>query len=611
MSQPSVQERSGLDQGSSASRIKQSMAFVSWRGVSIAGKKRRWSRLVVLSLLAAVAVWIVGAGVQLYRAQGYAASGQKTISDIQARTAPLVDLDGPLITDLRAAGHDFGTARSILRGVWLAPLRIAPVLGRQLRAIEGMLSAGQQISTWSAGAAESAQNMFEHEWHTPSDRPAVLREFGTLALQTSDKIKAIDLGPNEALVSPVASLRDHMQSRISAAAEDLVNTVTVANGMAHFLQGPSQYVVFAANNAEMRAGSGMLLSAGLLQANNGEVILGDMQPVEELNPTTNAPPLSQELNSLWGWLTPASEYRNLATVPNFPTTANLAAQMWAAKSGQQVDGVLVMDPQALRAVLRVTGPVHFRHGEMSASRVLDYVLHEQYLRPQGKRHREERRDDLGAIAHATLNAVNSGKWNPSRMCMALVSAAQGRHILAWSSDSEQEAAWRAGGVSGEVKSNSLSVSLLNRAGNKLDYFQDVKAQLDITKLAKDASGRLKVTIHNRAPVGEPSYVIGPHKDSGVGEGVYLGIFSVNFPTWVRDIKMDPQLKPVSAGPVGNSYQSSAWFQIARGETKTITVDFVLPKSGVLRVDSSSRIPPIKWTFGKDSWNDVAKHEIAW
>ena len=42
----------------------------------------------------------------------------------------------------------------------------------------------------------------------------------------------------------------------------MVDVDDASTGIAQMAQGPSKYLVLAANNAEMRAGSGMLLSAG-------------------------------------------------------------------------------------------------------------------------------------------------------------------------------------------------------------------------------------------------------------------------------------------------------------------------------------------------------------
>ena len=48
--------------------------------------------------------------------------------------------------------------------------------------------------------------------------------------------------------------------------------------VARILEGPQTYLVLAANNAEMRAGSGAFLDAGVATTSSGSVTLGDLGP---------------------------------------------------------------------------------------------------------------------------------------------------------------------------------------------------------------------------------------------------------------------------------------------------------------------------------------------
>ena len=75
------------------------------------------------------------------------------------------------------------------------------------------------------------------------------------------------------------------------------------------------------------------------------------------SPTSTCPddrvPLSGDVADRWGWLAPNREWRNLASSPRFDANAELAAQMWKASTGQDVDGVLAHRPRrAPRAARR-------------------------------------------------------------------------------------------------------------------------------------------------------------------------------------------------------------------------------------------------------------------
>src|SRR5439155_12845771 len=129
------------------------------------------------------------------------------------------------------------------------------------------------------------------------------------------------------------------------------------DAVAGLLGGPHRYLVFAANNSEMRAGSGMFLSVGVMTTSNGTIELSDMEPTGDLPVPPGKVPISGDLAARWGWIKPTEDFRNLMVSPRFDLMAPLAAQMWQAVGRPPVDGVLALDPIMLRAMLAATGPV--------------------------------------------------------------------------------------------------------------------------------------------------------------------------------------------------------------------------------------------------------------
>src|SRR5207244_8808773 len=126
--------------------------------------------------------------------------------------------------------------------------------------------------------------------------------------------------------------------------------------VASLLTGPRTYLVLAANNAEMRAGSGMFLSIGELTTSAGSLRLTGMSSVTEV-PIPPGVPVEGDLASRWGFIDPAADWRDLMLSPRFDASAQLATRMWAAAGRGPVDGVLVLDPVALSGILQATGPV--------------------------------------------------------------------------------------------------------------------------------------------------------------------------------------------------------------------------------------------------------------
>jgi hypothetical protein len=373
--------------------------------------------------------------------------------------------------------------------------------------------------------------------------------------------------------------------------------------------------VLAANNGEMRAGSGMFLSAGAATFSDGLFTMGPMVPTPTINPPPGVVPLTGSLATLWGWLKPNADWRNLATSPRFDATAPLAAQMWQAVTGQHVDGVLAVDPVALQALLAAQGPVQVGAQQFSAADVVSYLLLGQYAGiPADVADQQDRLDQLSGVARATVAALSSRPWQAASLISELSGVGKGRHVLAWSSDPVQEQAWTAAGISGELHPDSLAVSVMNFGGNKLDQFLHVTATLSTTPGPGGLSrAHLVVDLHNEAPTGLAGYVSGPNPDSGAAEGVYQGIFSVNVPG-VASLPTLQGVSPLLAAGIDGPTKSVAggYFQIPRGQTLRATVDFELPAgTHEVEVEPSARIPPITWHYGHVRFSDTSPERLAW
>ncbi len=175
--------------------------------------------------------------------------------------------------------------------------------------------------------------------------------------------------------------------------------------------------------------------------------------------------------------------------------------MWKAKTGEQVDGVLALDPFALRALVKVSGPVKVerqddRRGQRGAAR--SCCSSTSTTRPISPipnrtcRSNDQRRERNGEIARAIVDQLDKAGWNIADLVDDLRTAARGRHVLFWSADPAQQRGWKAAGVSGVLPSDAFMVSLENRAGNKLDQF--VRTAVVLKRRAVPAGTEVTATI---------------------------------------------------------------------------------------------------------------------
>jgi hypothetical protein len=356
----------------------------------------------------------------------------------------------------------------------------------------------------------------------------------------------------------------------------------------------------------------MFLDAGVLETHDGSLVLSPFRPAEDLMLPPGAVPLEGDLAARWGWLKPNEEWRNLGVSARFDVTAPLAAAMWQATGGGPVDGVLAVDPVALRAILAAVGDVDVDGRTVGAGNVVDRILHQQYVDHAADPRQNSRREDLGSIAGAVMRALDTRTWKADRLGKELAGAARGRHLLAWSAQPAEQAGWTAAGIDGSLRADSVMVSVLNRAGNKLDQFLLVDADLELRRTGAVTEGELRLTLRNSTPAGEPPYVTGPSPGSGVDAGVYLGLVTVNLPGSAQNGRIDGRNDLAVAGADGPTRVISALWQASAGEEATIVVRFRLPyKGGSLRIEPTARVPGVAWSSAGRHWDDGSAKTVTW
>ncbi len=570
-------------------------------------------------LLLVVVAWVVSSVVLLWIARDRAIDGIERLERAADRLSSDALLRGKGEDALRAAARDFDSAHDLAGHAILAPWSVVPLLGQNADSVAVLTSAAADVARIGERASAESRDVLRQSPATGAARIAMLDQLEGVLDRADRRLARLDLGPDFLLLPPLADARDRFRERLQELRQTVVDARSLAEGAQRLLTGPRRYLVLAANNAEMRAGSGMLLSAGVAEFADGQVTVGPFESTTLIDVPAGAVTLQPAVEELWGWLDPEQHFWALATTPRFDVTASIAAEMWEAAKGQRVDGVLVVDPVALGEVLDAQGPVTVGPSTLSAGDVVSYLLLEQYeLLGQGDvltsaSEQQVRRDQLSAVAGTVVSTLSDRPWESSRLAQGLGQAARGRHVLAWARDPVEQRAWEAGGIAGELEDASLSVSLMNFGGNKLDQFMAVRARLRVVEDGEQSVVTVRLRIRNDAPPGLPTYVAGPHPDSGVGEGVYQGIVAVNVPGVASLPEVDGPGETVVAGIDGpTKIVAQGYLQIARGEEATVRVRFRLPEgSRALDVEPSARVPPITWRHGSARWEDRSRHSVEW
>ncbi|CAN5471624.1 hypothetical protein BH10ACT1_BH10ACT1_42750 [soil metagenome] len=570
----------------------------------MATRRGRWVRVVVV---VGILAWLGVAAVLLLKAKTANEDARDALDRAQQRRKFHALIAPETGAQLAEAHKKLAEGHSLLSNPLLAPLKILPVVGRQVRAADRLDREAAEATDIARDALGELRDLSAAPAPGGAERLAVVKRLADVVERSERRLRALDLGTDKALIGPVQDARDEFGDKLDDAVTNLDRAGTLLAGMQPFLDG-SNYLLLGANNAEMRAGSGMFLSATTLTTDKGAIELGDVRPTNQLI-LPKGVPTRGDLPRNWPWLDTGADLRNLALTPQFPVSAEIAARIWAAEpGGQPVDGVMAIDVQGLQAVLDVVGPVTVNGIQYSDRTIRAQLLNGQYAQfdSQG-----ERTDQLGEVARQAFDRLEGGSWEVGDLATALIRIVSGRHLMVWSSDKVQQAGWEAASADGHIEEDSLAVSILNRGGNKLDYFFDVAADMTTQR---DASGTdVKVVVHltNRVPTNQPRYVQGPNTPSVIA-GEYVTIAVANVPGTASDLRFTGGAYETLAGRDGPTQARGQYLRLKRGKKGTLTLSFHLPpevRSVVL--EPSARVPGTEWTFNGRTLGAEERRTLRW
>jgi hypothetical protein len=560
---------------------------------------------VILVVLVLAVAWIVAAGALLAAAAKQLQQGRDLASATVDGLQPSTLLSADVADPLDEAATDFRDARGKLRHPILAPIRVLPVLGRQLRSIDASAATAGDVTGVAATALRRTRAVVQKPVTDGEARLAVVEQLVDAVRDARAGLADLDLGPDQALIGPVRTVHRDLEERVDDARDALRHADEALTATKKLLAGPSSYLVIAANNAEMRAGSGMWLTGGILTAESGRLSLGEMAPIYEIATpaagAVNVAEVDEDLQDNWGWMHPDVEWRSLMASPRFVPSAEVAARMWAATGHEPVDGVLVLDAVGLGNLVAATGPVTLDGETYDRDAIVRELLHDQYVRFQSGV-QSSRREALSEVASAVFDRLDAGDWKADELARQLTDSVRGRHLMLWAADATSQRAWAGAGASGALQTDSLAASLLNRGGNKLDWFQRSTAELSSRRDGDDRVVTLRLTYTNTVGEGEPAYISGPYPGAETVKDEYKGVVAVNLPGFARDITLDGVPTEIR-GDDGPTKLVAGTLRLERGERATVTIRFRIAATDKLVVAPSARHPATPWTHGSTTWYD--------
>lgn len=489
-------------------------------------------------------LWVVGNG---YRAARDLQGLERTLNSLRTeavRTTPAIRLDALTAEAQAQAQRANRHTHDVVWGAWSH----APFVGSTLRTTM-VLSHESALLTTNAlpsfiGTAKSVP-------HLRSPRGTV--DITPLRGQQAGlRVAAQTLTTSVERVSALAPCRVSQVERgrtrfiallgeLAGRARGLAVAAAVGPDVMGF-EGDRRYLVTVQNNAEARASGGIVGAYGLLSVRNGKPVLETFGPDTELRGVPrNAIDLGDEWRRRYDLLGSARDWREVTATPDFPTAGKMMLALWATThGGQQLDGVLSIDPPGLADILEATGPLpSTTGGPLTYQNVVARTLSDAYrLFPDKAKRSEVLSDD----AEATFKALTAGAGDSLVLGERMGHAVLGGHLKLYLTRTELQNQLETTAVASALPATaSPYLSVITQDGNndKLSYYlrRDVgyrgsilASQLDFGSgkgPEPQEAGVVTVRLHNTAPAsGLPDYVA-PATNLATGKAIPRGRMRVS------------------------------------------------------------------------------------
>jgi hypothetical protein len=290
---------------------------------------------------------------------------------------------------------------------------------------------------------------------------------------------------------------------------DLLDTGVQGLLVAPYLLGADStrtYLLLAQNENELRATGGFISSVALVRVTDGKIEdldFRDSYAVDDLAKPHPSPPDALEtymLSQLW-LLRDANWY------PDFPTTAQVAREVYELDQGVSVDGVVAADMVAMASLVGALGPIQLEgyDQEVSGANVID-LMREYWASPSGEGQTGDwwshRKDFMGNLLGAMMTRLltDTGSLDLAGLLSVVQGGLEEKHVLICVNGPVVSQILADNGWDGAVQTgvgDFLMVVDTNMGFNKVN--PNVATAVEyVVSLDEDgdSSARLSVTYHN-------------------------------------------------------------------------------------------------------------------
>ena len=306
---------------------------------------------------------------------------------------------------------------------------------------------------------------------------------------------------------------------------------------------PKKFLIAFQNTAEARGTGGILGAFAVVEFNKGNAKIIKSGSNSALASLSEIPvPVTDEFLRLYGQNPAILQNSNLS--PHFPYGAKIWLGLYQRQFGEDLDGVIAVDPTALSYVLRATGSVQANGKIIDNTNVVDETLKDAYKRYE--KNNNARKQYLVQIINATTKKLMNSQYSRIEMAKAIRQGIIERRILVYSVDAQAEkkiSASKVGGFLSTTPNNEYRVVIQNIDASKLDYYLQKNVDISSTSCGAGRKTTVTVDVSNTLTTGKglPAYVL-TRADKNKPESLVTGAH---------------RFKVFVYGPVGSKIES-AW-----------------------------------------------------
>jgi hypothetical protein len=509
------------------------------------------------------------------------------------------DSAGAALTVESLVRHTGAAREETEHPLWKAASML-PLLGPNFQAAAEVATSADDVARLGAVPLVKAFQSLDWTTLTPTPSGMDLKPLADAAPQIQSAAHAVResskrLGGLDAsiLVPQIAEPLETVRKEMSSVSDGLNTAADIADLAPRMLgsDGARRYLLLIQNNAESRATGGIPGALAVLRVEKGVLTLESQKSAGDLG--AFAPPISTDPEQQAIFSARIGKFmQDVNLTPDFPTTARVSHAMWQRSTGEELDGVLSLDPVALSFILESTGPVqigdpvvqkigHNLPAQLTSNNVVKTLLSDAYSMID-----EPRLQDVyfAGAAKEVFHALSSGKTDPKKLIDAISKGVEERRVLLWSASIQEEQTISDYSLGGLVSGSAISpaqfgIYFNDGTGAKMDYW--IKRTVQVVKDCTRDGYRevaVRVTSTNTAPLDAatslPPYVTG-NGAFGVPAGyvqtnvVAYGPAQSNIDTVVRD----GATIPFAAQHHRQRAVGTSTIRLAPGESTTLDFNF--------------------------------------